>query len=373
MNERRRTPGDAIALLGVAWRGVTWTIPSVRRELRRWRKRALQIPDPALRADALETLRREHMNAHGAALFAVLPRARSLPLLRLLVAFQVALDYLDTVTERPAADERPHGDRLHRALVDALDPDAEPTDYYGERPWEDDGGYLRALVEVCQRECAALPGYTAVRPYAASAAGDLSVQVLNHLTHPADRDSALRSWADGEEPRSSDLPWFERAGAASATLGIFALLAAAASHRLSAPQVRAIDAAYRPTICLLSTLMDSLADYDEDRTSGAHSYIAHYGSNEAAIERISALVTEGLADVRRLPSGSRHAVIVTGMVAMYLAQGRLVGAWKIQARAGWITAVAMPVTRLMDLRRRPQLVARAEALAREQAVVQPRE
>ncbi len=365
MNERRCTPREALALLYVAWRGVTWTVPSVRRELDAWRKRALRIPDPALRADALETLRREHMNAHGAALFAVLPRTRSRPLLRLLVAFQVALDYLDTVTERPAPDERAHGDQLHRSLVDALDPETGPTDYYGERPWEDDDGYLRALVETCQRGCAALPGYSAVRPYALSAASDLSVQVLNHLTHPAERDAALRTWADGDGLHYSELRWFERSGAASSTLGIYALLAAASSQ-LRAEQVRAIDAAYHPTVCLLCTLMDSLADYDEDRASGAHSYVARYGNATCAIERISDLVPRALADVGRLPSGSRHAVIVSGMVAMYLAKrgpaGTRVGtsSREIRARAGWMTTVAMPVTRMMNrmhgrsIRLRPQ-------------------
>jgi len=355
MNERRRrTLGEAIALLVVAWRGVTWTIPNVRRELNGWRKRALCIPDPALRADALETLRRERMNAHGAALFAVLPRARSLPLLRLLVAFQVALDYLDTITERPAADERAHGDRLHRALIDALEPDAEPADYYGERPSEDDGGYLRALVETCRHGCTALPGYADVRPHVTSAAADLSVQVLNHLTQPADRDAALRDWADDGGLRYSELAWFERAAAASSTLGIYALLATAASQRLRAKDVRAIDAAYRPTVCLLCTLMDSLADYDEDRACGAHSYVARYGADEVAAERIAELVPRALAQARSLPSGSRHAVIVAGMVSMYLAKAGLLGArvgagaQEIRARAGWMTAVAMPVTRMMD-------------------------
>ncbi|MBS1869439.1 MAG: DUF2600 family protein [Actinobacteria bacterium] len=357
MNDRRRTPTEALALLGVAWRGVTWTIPSVKRELRGWRERALCIPDPALRADALETLRREHMNAHGAALFAVLPRTRSRPLLRLLVAFQVALDYLDTVTERPALDERAHGDRLHRALVDALDPNATPTDYYDERPWEDDGGYLRGLVETCRRECAALPGYSTVRPYALSAASDLSVQVLNHLTHPAERDAAIRAWADGEGRRDSELQWFERAGAASSTLGIYALLAIAAASQLRANQIRAVDAAYRPTVCLLCTLMDSLADYEEDRATGVHSYVARYGDAVVAIERISALVPRALAEVRRLPSGPRHAVIVNGMVAMYLSKQGPRSALlressrQIRMRVDWMAAVAMPVTRIMERRR----------------------
>jgi tetraprenyl-beta-curcumene synthase len=357
MNEHRRAPREGLALLCVAWRGVTWTIPSVRRELRRWRERALRIPDPALRADALETLRREHMNSHGAALFAVLPRTRSRALLRLLVAFQVALDYLDTVTERPAIDERAYGDRLHRSLVDALDPDATPTDYYGERPWENDGGYLRALVETCQRGCTALAGYSAVRPYALSAASDLSVQVLNHLTHPAERDTALRSWAEGGGLRYGELRWFERAGVASSTLGIYALLATAAGSQVRAEQVRAVDTAYRPTVCLLCTLMDSLADYEEDRDSGAHSYVARYGDVKVAIERISCLIPQALADVRRLPSGSRHAVIVNGMVAMYLATqdpGKALlreSSRQIRMRVGWMAAVAMPVTRIIEGRR----------------------
>jgi len=298
------------------------------------------------------------MNAHGAALFAVLPRTRSLPLLRLLVAFQVALDYLDTVTERPAPDERGHGNRLHRALVDALDPGAEPADYYGERPWEEDGGYLRTLVETCQRACAALPGYAAVRPYALSAASDLPVQVLNHLTDPVDRDAALRAWADDAGRPYGELQWFEQAGAASSTLGIYALLASTVDRRPGVAEVRAIDATYRPTVCLLCTLLDSLADYEEDRASGAHSYVAHYRSHEAAIERIAGLVPRAVSQARALPSSSRHVVIVTGMVAMYLAKrgpaGDRLGSSRreIRTRTGWMTAVAMPVTRMMDRRHR---------------------
>jgi len=351
MNERRGTPRELLALLGVAWRGITWTIPTVRRELDGWRQRASRIPDPALRADALETLRREHMNAQGAALFAVLPRRRNRALLRLLVAYQVALDYLDTITERPATDELAHGHRLHQSLLDALDPDAPLADYYAERPWEDDGGYLRALVETCRHGCAALPGFAVVRPLALSAAADLSVQVLNHLTDAGERDAALRAWAAEDGLRYRELPWFERSGAASSTLGIYALLAAAASPRLRPQDARAIDAAYHPAVCLLCTLMDSLVDHDKDQLSGAHSYVAHYPDPAAAADRIHDLIPRTLADLRWLPDGPRHLVIVTGMIAMYLAQGLppafAADARRLRTRTGWIALVAIPVTRAM--------------------------
>lgn len=353
MNPRRPTPTQLAALVGVAVREVTWTIPHVRRELRAWRQRALRIPDAGLRDDALTTLDREHMNPQGAALFAVLPRSRNLALLRLLVAHQVALDFLDTVTERPAEDSLAHGAQLHRALVDAVDPTSGHGDYYRHRPGQDDGGYLRALVDVCREGCAALPAFDVVGPLVRRAAQDLSVQVLNHLDDAAERDVALQAWVRSRIASGGSLAWFEHTAAASSTLGLFALLAAATDSHLTEDEACAIDAAYHPTICLACTLMDSFADATEDAAAGEHSYVAHYRSMQAAVDRICEVSTRSLVDARRLAGGARHAVIVGGMISMYLAtdaaatRAQRAHARRIRSEVGWIATVAIPVTRVM--------------------------
>ena len=263
------------------------------------------------------------------------------------------MDYLDTLTERPAADELPHGHQLHRALVDALDPGSPVADYHRHRPWEDDGGYLRNLVEACRRGCERLPSYPVVRPFVLEAAAGLSVQVLNHLADPAERDAALVAWATARRPRQPGLTWFEATGAASSNLGIYALLAAAADPGLREIDAWLIDAVYHPAVCLLCTLMDSFSDVVEDESTGAHSYVAHYPHADAAVDRICEFVASSIADARRLPAGETHAVIVAGMVAMYLASRpaddpRHSEARRIRRQAGWLAAAALPVTRIMQ-------------------------
>ena len=100
----------------------------------------------------------------GAAFFSILPRARDVTLLRLLVAYEIIWDFLDSVNERGATAGQVNGRQLHLALVDALDPQRPITDYYRHHPWHDDGGYLRALVEVCREAARELPSYERVRP-----------------------------------------------------------------------------------------------------------------------------------------------------------------------------------------------------------------
>jgi tetraprenyl-beta-curcumene synthase len=79
-----------------------------------------------------------------------------------------------------------------------------------------------------------------------------------------------------------------------------------------------VDAAYTPWICAASTMLDSYVDVEQDAADSAHSYIAHYPSEEVAARRTHELVCRSLHEARRLPNGARHALIVAGMVAMYL-------------------------------------------------------
>jgi tetraprenyl-beta-curcumene synthase len=225
-------------------RELIWGLRGVSKEVRRWKARALAIPDQELRADALGALGRKRGNINGAALFWTLPDRRNHDLLRVLVAYEVLADYLDCVSERGAVSGMANGRQLHLALVEALDPGAEMSDYYRYHRTREDGGYLRALVQSCREGCEALPSYERIRPLLARAAELTAVLGLNHEPDPARREHALREWAGdqvltlpgrdmGVEPRRAggELPgrgeqsWFERTAGASAWLTVLAMLA----------------------------------------------------------------------------------------------------------------------------------------------------
>jgi len=353
VESRRSTARQLLALVGVLGREFGWVAPNVAKEIKEWRARAEAIPDERLRVEALETLDRERLNPEGAALFSALPRRRDLGLLRLLVAYQVALDFLDTVSERAMANSLAHGMQMHRALVEALEPaGARLSDYYAVCPDVDDGGYLRALVEACRSGCAELPGFLVVRAHATRAARELSVQVLNH--QPEDqRTVLLRNFASRELRREPSTTWFEQTAAASSTLGIYALLALAVEPHVDPRQAAAVDAAYHPWICLACTLLDCYVDQVDDAHSGNHNYLSRYVDAASGTERLCGIVARSVERSLELERGDRHAVIVSAMVAMYLSKdvartAVLAGsAERIAESGGTLVRVQVPILRII--------------------------
>jgi tetraprenyl-beta-curcumene synthase len=297
-----------------------WGLREVAWEVRHWRSRAAAIPDAALRADALESIGSKRASTDGAALFWIIPGGRHLDLLRLLVAFEVMADYLDSVSERGARAATTSGVHLHRALSEALDPGGQVSAYYCHHPCSDDGGYLRALVAACRGRCARLPSYARVRAPAIRAATLARVLDLNHEPNPDTRDAALGEWARREARGWEELGWFESTAAASGWLAVLALLALAAGGELQERRVLDTCAAYLPWISLAGTMLDSYVDYAQDAAGGEHSYVAHYPCAEEAVRRVGELVREAALRARALPDGTRHAVIVGCMVAMYLSK-----------------------------------------------------
>lgn len=349
------SPRQLDALVAIYGREFAWIAPNVARQVRFWRQRAQAIPDRTLRADALNSLERERLNLEGAALFSAIPRRRHPGLLRLLVAYQIVLDYLDTVGERPDGNGIKSGLQLHRALTDALEPAGGTSDYYRHHPWREDGGYLRSLVVACQEECAALPSFSRVQARATQMAERFAVQVANHDPIADRRDAFLIAWATREFPDSADVAWFEHAAAASSTLGIHALLALAVDPTIDDAEVAAVDGAYIPWICAASTLLDSYVDQHEDALTGAHSFIAHYSDLACAAARIEEIVHRAVGEARQLHHGTRHAVITCGMVAMYLSKAaaalpdlRPVTDGILRA-PGILARVQLPILRLMRL------------------------
>jgi cytochrome P450 len=305
-------------LLAAAARELLWGLPAVSRELHGWRARAEAIPDRTLREDALDSLERKRDHAEGAAMFWVLPDRRDPRLLRLLVAYQTIWDFLDNVSERDTSAA--NGRQLHLALSEALDPEAPISDYYRYHSWKGDGGYLRALVEACRKCCEALPSYSHVRPHVLTGVALCAVQSINHEPDPQRRDAALQAWAGRQVIGGCQaMSWFELTAAASGFTP-HVLLALAAEPSCSERDIAKALGAYFPWVSLAITMLDSYVDRLDDAASGDHSYIAHYGDVDTAVEHLGAIVDQTVREARALPNGHRHATLVSCMVAMYLSR-----------------------------------------------------
>ena len=315
-------PALAVSFLNAARRYWLGVFPSVCRERRRRRSRALEIPDPLLRSTALDA-QRKWGNVEGAAAFAAfVPRRHRAATARAAMCFQAAYNYLDMLGEQPSDDPAANGRSLHSALLVALDPDpaAAHRDYYAHHPQRDDGGYLCEIVEDCRAALATLPSYPALAP-AARRAAERIVEFQSCNTGELQGDlAALESWARAATPPGSDLRWWETAASAGSSLCVFALIALAAEPDLArSPGVAAaVQDAYFPWIGALHSLLDNLVDAGEDRATGQHSLIGRYSSPQEAAARMGRLAERSLRAARTLPGGRAHALIVAAMASFYL-------------------------------------------------------
>ncbi len=328
-------------------------LPSVARELSRWRARAQEIPSAPLRRLALAALRKRG-NMRGAALFAVLaPRAGRAGAVRALVALQSAYNYLDTLAEQPSADPVGNGRRLHRALLVALDPDAGHEDYYASQSFDErgvaggdsgDGGYLRELVDTACACVSALPSFALVAdPARMAAARIVDFQSLN-LGERQGSAAGLERWGREQTPAGSGLCWWETAAAGGSSLGVHVLIGLAADPRLDPGDIAAIERAYWPWIGALHSLLDSLVDVAEDRRDRQRNLLGYYASPAQAAERIVAIALRARAEARGLAHGQRHELIVTAMACHYLSAPEA-RAPEVRAIASGVAQAAGPLVR----------------------------
>ncbi len=280
--------------------------------------RAGEIPDANLRRTAAEALAKRG-NIEGAALFATLSPARERrSVVRALVAFQTAYNYLDALSEQPSESPLTNTDQLHQALLTALHPRAPHPDYYAHNPHRDDGGYLLALLDTCAGVLAALPSYPAVAAAAREAAARiLDFQTLN-LSDAHGGHDALERWAIEATPAGSGLVWWETAAAAGSSLSVHALIAAAATPELDSWEAREIDRVYFPSAGALHSLLDSLVDRREDLEGGRRCLLDYYGSNAYAAAQLAGLAMRARDATERLAHPHAHRVILTAMGSYYL-------------------------------------------------------
>ncbi len=301
--------------------------PVVRQELRRLRIEAGRIPDPTLRRLALETQDAKWANLEGAAVFAAfVPAACRYAVVRLLVGYQAAFDYADTLMEQPSDVPAANARQLHAALVAILEPGRPQPDYYCHHVSDRDGGYLARLVDGCRAVVAELPAYP---PLAATVieSARRGVEYQCGISLSTEQDyPALSQWATQATPHRS-LRWWEIWASCGSSLNTLALLAAAANPTTNDCDAQAIDALYWPWAGALHGLLDSLIDHADDAARRQPNLLDLYASSQETAERMGFLTAEV---VRLAPVvGIDHSLILAGMASQYIADPQ---AWVPSAR-----------------------------------------
>jgi tetraprenyl-beta-curcumene synthase len=295
-----------------------------------WKRSARRIPDPVLRQLALAALQEKRGNIEGATAFAAFaPWTTRGAATRAASAFQAAYNLLDMLGEQPSSDPIRDGERLHNALLFALgwpsstpvageiDPGVQALDWYEHHPEREDGGYLSALLAECRSAFASLPAYAAAAPAARAAAERIvAFQSLN-LSEAQGDHAELERWARAATPPDTDLQWWETAAAAGSSLGVHALIAAAASSELDEDGANTLERAYFPWIGGLHSLLDNLIDKREDEAAGHRSLVEYYGPQRAA-QRMQWMAERATFVAGELPHSRRHVVILAAMIGNYL-------------------------------------------------------
>jgi tetraprenyl-beta-curcumene synthase len=313
------TDGALPALAGAARSYWLSVFPDTCREVRSWRARAREIPDPALRRIALRAHSEKRGNLEGAAAFAAFVRpAGRHAAVRAVVAYQTMFDYLDDLSEEPSENPIADGRQLNQALLAAIAPGEPHHDYYPHRRRSDDGGYLHALIAACRTALTALPSFATIAELALGATERVvTYQSLNHGDGNGRHDSFER-WARASGRAHTRLRWWETGAAAGSTLDLFALITAAADPALDPGVARLLGSAYFPWVGALHSLLDSLADRVEDLTTGKRGLIDYYRSPDEAADRIATIAGEAMSHVSELPGGYSHTLIVAAMTSFYL-------------------------------------------------------
>jgi tetraprenyl-beta-curcumene synthase len=316
--DRRLLARAGVALVLANARYWTTVAPEVRAQLARWRTRALEIEDPELRTLALHTLQEEGFTAEVAATLATLtPRRHRTATIRGIVALEVMYDYLDGLTEQPTPDPLANGRQLFKAFTDALDPSAGlDQDYYRHHPSGSDGGYLQELAVTVSETLACLPKAEALAPTMLGAAARCAeAEVLTHAATLSNSPFAER-WAR-ETTNGSGLDWREYlAGAASSVLAVHALIALAGDERTTAEHAAPIDEVYL-ALGVLSTILDSVVDYEQDAANGTLAYINHYDDRSLLGQRLVHVAQQTAMRARDAPAGAHHVMTMAGVAAYY--------------------------------------------------------
>jgi tetraprenyl-beta-curcumene synthase len=300
--------------------------PLVRRQLSWWETRAAEIPDPRLQDLARGKLANERFNVEAGAMIATIAPARYRErTVKAIVALQVMYDYLDALTEQPTADPICTGLQYSQAFTDAVSPLVQPAgNYYARRLGNGDAGYLADLSLTVRTALGGLPGTGAIaESIRVSTARFAEAQVRIHAA-PRTGMSQLERWA-ADESIGTGLGWREWLfGAMGSVVGVHALIALAADEHSTCKQARELDDTYL-SLCVLTTALDHLVDYERDALTGEQSYMHLYETRQELAREIAAVTRRVIERARTIHNGAHHLMILSGVVAYYTSQPSAMG------------------------------------------------
>ena len=299
-------------------------LPAVEQELRGWRNRAMAVPEPQLRFQALDSIEKKRFHCQGGSIYALYARDAAQSLVKFIVALQTISDYLDNLCDRVEGANEASFRTLHGAMLAAVDNRLPFDDWYGDYPLKGDGGYLQQLVKTSRETIESYPGYADIRDdlsHLVSLYSDL--QVYKHL-HSSLREEALKCWHHRHRCLAPHRAWWEFAAATGSTLGVFALAAAAAEGKVSRMESERLLACYFPWICGSHILLDYFIDLDEDQLHGDLNFVSYYLSLPEAETGLSRFLSEAFQAAGSLPRPTFHRTVVSGLLAMYLSDPKAI-------------------------------------------------
>ncbi len=302
---------------------ISYTLPLVKKELRRWRREALNCADPALRTQAINSISSKDFHCYGGAVFAVANKKQEKNLIKLIVAYQTICDYLDNLCDRNDCLDGEAFRQLHLALQDALQADRQKNDYYKYYPSQNDGGYLEKLVDECRMCLVKLPAYHLVYDdLSCLAQWYIDLQVNKHI-HLSQREPDLIRWANRHLSRYPGILWQEFSAASGSTLAVFALFALASQNNSREQDSQATVATYFPWICGLHILLDYFIDQEEDRQGGDLNFTFYYKDNEDMLERLKLYISQAHQQAGQLTDPTLAKTVIEGLLALYLSDAKV--------------------------------------------------
>lgn len=318
-------PSGPLLLMSQIYRKV---LPDVHRELDKWKKKALRIPDKELRRQALASIDTKSFHCEGGAIYSLLAGEKRREAISFIVAYQTISDYLDNLCDRSVSLDPRDFRSLHQAMPDALTPDRNMADdnYYRFRQVTSDAGYLRDLVATCRTFLSGLDADTlkTIQPSLLELAGYYcDLQVHKHVEKD-ERVPRLIAWFQKYRDRLPEMSWYEFAACSGSTLGIFCIISYAASRGSEMRAlVRIIKESYFPWVQGLHILMDYFVDQEEDRVEGDLNFCNYYDSEQEMMDRFNHFIEEADAAIDQMPDRRFHKMINRGLLGIYLADKKV--------------------------------------------------